>query len=167
MGTLGRYGTIRKIFLVIMTAHWAEHIVQAYQVYVVGCERHHAMGLLGRYYPWLVHSEWLHFGYAIVTFLGLVMLRDDFFGPGLRLWDAAIIIQIWHLFEHTLLFIQAQGGFTLWRATEPTSVLQLFWPRIELHLFYNSAVTVPVILAMFISSRQHRGTSRVATVWNI
>ena|SRR5579872_882270 len=140
-----------KIFVLIMFAHWLEHGVQAYQLYVLGLPRHHALGLLGQFYPWLVHSEWMHFGYAVLTWLGLIVLRDSFYGSARLWWDAALIIQIWHLFEHTLLFVQAQGGFTLWGASEPTSVLQLLFPRIELHLFYNSVVTIPTIVAMIVA----------------
>ena len=93
------------------------------------------LGLLGQIYPPLVTSEWMHFAYAIVTFLGLAFLRDGFCDSALRWWDSALGLQIWHLFEHFLLFLQANGGFTLWGAKEPTSLLQLVVPRIELHLF--------------------------------
>jgi len=158
-----RHGMMLKLFVVIMIAHWMEHIVQAYQVYVMGYERHHAMGLLGQFYPWLVHSEWMHFGYAVLTALGLVILRGGFTGAARVWWDTAVIIQIWHLFEHTLLFVQAQGGFTLWGANEPTSVLQLFWPRIELHLFYNSVVTAPIVIAMVVSQRGRSRASQIVT----
>jgi hypothetical protein len=48
-----------KIFVGVMIAHWLEHLVQAYQVYVLGYERHHAMGLVGHFYPWLVYTEWI------------------------------------------------------------------------------------------------------------
>jgi hypothetical protein len=156
-----RRGIMLKLFVAIMIAHWLEHIVQAYQVYVMGYQRHQAMGLLGQVYPWLVHSEWMHFGYAVLTWLGLVILRDGVCGSARAWWDAAVIIQIWHLFEHTLLSVQAQGGFTLWGANEPTSVLQLFWPRIELHLFYNSVVTVPIVIAMIVSRRGHSPASNI------
>jgi hypothetical protein len=144
-----------KIFVGLMLAHWLEHIVQAYQVYVLGYERHDAMGLLGQIYPWLVHSEWMHFGYAAMTYLGLLLLRASFRNSALVWWDAALMIQTWHLFEHILLFIQAQGRFTLWGAQEPTSIVQLIIPRIELHLFYNSAVTVPIVIAMISSIKLH------------
>ena len=153
-----------KIFVAIMVAHWLEHIVQAYQVYVMGYQRHHALVLLGQFYPWLVHSEWMHFGYAVLTWLGLVILRDKFYGSARIWWDAAVIIQIWHLFEHALLFIQAQGSFTLWGSNEPTSVLQLFFPRIELHLFYNSVGTAPIVIAMIVSQREHSRVSNIVTV---
>jgi hypothetical protein len=153
--TLSRnHNLLLKIFAGLMVAHWTEHLVQAYQVYVLGYERHHARGLLGQIYPWLMHSEWLHFAYAIFTFLGLLLLWSGFSGSARKWWNAALVIQAWHLFEHTLLFAQAQGGFLLWGAKEPTSVLQLLFPRIELHLFYNSLVTVPIVAAMFLYWKQ-------------
>ncbi len=163
MRDVSPHGTILKVFVAVMIAHWLEHIVQAYQVYAMGHERHHAMGLLGQFYPWLMHSEWLHFGYAFLTFVGLAILRGGFSSPALRWWNAALIIQIWHLLEHTLLFAQAQSGFTLWHAKEPTSVLQLLVPRIELHLFYNSLVTVPIVVAMILSRRVRSQVSYVQT----
>lgn len=145
-----RYDLILKIFAFLMVAHWSEHLVQGYQVWVLGYERHHAGGILGQFFPWLMHSEWLHFAYAVLTFAGLVVLYRAFTGPALVWWKAALVIQAWHLVEHSLLFAQAQGGFLLWGAKEPTSVLQLFFPRIELHLFYNSVVTVPIVVAMLL-----------------
>jgi hypothetical protein len=145
-----KYNIMLKGFAVLMVAHWLEHLVQAYQVWGLGYERHHARGVLGQVFPWLMHSEWLHFAFAVLTFAGLALLYRAFSGPALVWWQAALIIQTWHLVEHTLLFAQAQGGFLLWGAKEPTSVLQLFFPRIELHLFYNSVVTIPIVVAMLL-----------------
>jgi hypothetical protein len=145
-----KYNLMLKTFAVLMVAHWLEHLVQAYQVWGLGYERHHARGVLGQIFPWLMHSEWLHFAFAVLTFAGLVLLYRAFSGPALVWWQVALIIQTWHLVEHTLLFAQAQGGFLLWGAKEPTSVLQLFFPRIELHLFYNSVVTIPIVVAMLL-----------------
>lgn len=148
------YGLMLKVFAGLMVAHWLEHLIQAYQVWALGYERHHARGLLGQIFPWLMHSEWLHFGYAVLTFAGLVLLYRAFSGSALVWWKAALVIQAWHLVEHSLLFAQAQGGFVLWGAKEPTSVLQLFFPRIELHLFYNTVVTLPIVVAMLIRWRR-------------
>ena len=152
-----------KIFAGLMVAHWAEHLVQAYQVWGLGYERHHARGLLGQFFPWLMHSEWLHFAYAVLTLAGLLLLYRAFDGPALAWWKTALVIQVWHLFEHTLLFAQAQGGFTLFGAKEPTSVLQVFFPRIELHLFYNSVVTVPIVIAMLLRWRSMVPQQSLAT----
>jgi hypothetical protein len=152
-----------KIFAGLMVAHWLEHLVQAYQVWGLGYERHHAGGLLGQIFPWLMHSEWLHFAYAVLTFAGLLVLYRAFEGPALVWWKTALAIQAWHLVEHTLLFAQAQGGFTLFGAKEPTSVLQVFFPRIELHLFYNSVVTVPIVIAMLLRWRSTVPQQRLAT----
>jgi hypothetical protein len=157
-----RRGMMLKVFVAIMIAHWLEHIVQAYQVYALGYERHHAMGLLGQFYPWLVHSEWMHFGYAVLTWLGLVILRG--FSGSARVWgDTAVIVQIWHLFEHTLLFVQAQGGFTLWGANEPTSYSSWSGRGSKLHLFYNFVVTVPIVIAMVVPRRGRSRASQIVT----
>jgi hypothetical protein len=152
-----------KIFAGLMVAHWLEHLVQAYQVWGLGYERHHAGGLLGQIFPWLMHSEWLHFAYAVLTFAGLLVLYRAFEAPALVWWKTALVIQAWHLVEHTLLFAQAQGGFTLFGAKEPTSVLQVFFPRIELHLFYNSVVTVPIVIAMLLRWRSTVPQQSLAT----
>lgn len=148
-----KYDFLLKLFAFLMVGHWAEHLVQAYQVWALGYERHHAGGILGQFFPWLMHSEWLHFAYAVLTFAGLVLLYRAFSGTALMWWKAALVIQAWHLVEHSLLFAQAQGGFLLWGAKEPTSVVQLFFPRIELHLFYNSMVTIPIVVAMLLRWR--------------
>jgi hypothetical protein len=55
---------------------------------------------------------------------------------------------VWHLFEHALLLGQALIGTTLWGAPQPTSVLQLIVPRIELHLAYNGVVLAGILMAI-------------------
>ncbi|HUC39497.1 MAG TPA: hypothetical protein VMR92_01585, partial [Gemmatimonadales bacterium] len=54
-----------QLFTGIVLLHWAEHLTQAYQVYVLHWPMHHALGFLGLAIPWLVHSEVLHYGYAV------------------------------------------------------------------------------------------------------
>ena len=51
--------------------------------------------------------------------------------------------------EHALLQGQVIAGRTLFGAPVPTSILQLWMPRLELHLFYNTVVFVPMIVAMY------------------
>ena len=53
-----------QVFMFIVLAHWGEHLVQAYQIYVMGWPRPKANGILGLWYPWLIKSETLHYGYA-------------------------------------------------------------------------------------------------------
>jgi hypothetical protein len=139
-------------FLALMTAHWAEHIVQVYQVYVLHMHRACALGLLGMKYPWLVRTESLHFTFAVLTTVMLIALRKRFVFEAYTLWDIAISISLWHLLEHSLLFYQAVTGHFLFGAHQPTSILQLAFPRIELHLFYNSLVTIPSMIAMWINT---------------
>ena len=39
--------------------------------------------------------------------------------------------------------------YPLFGAKVPTSILQLVFPRVELHLFYNVVVFIPMVIAMW------------------
>lgn len=138
------------IFLAIVVAHWAEHLIQAFQIWVLDWPRPRARGLLGLQFPWLVKSEWLHYWYAIVMLVGLVLLRPSYRGRGRAWWNAALAIQMWHHFEHFLLLLQvAVLHQNLFGSKVPTSIVQLVAPRVELHLFYNVIVFIPMVIAMY------------------
>jgi hypothetical protein len=152
-----------NVFMAIVVAHWAEHLVQAYQIWVLGRPRPLARGVLGQFFPWLVTSEWLHYGYAIVMLIGLFLLRPGFAGRARTWWTVALVIQFWHHIEHLLLLIQAQTHTYFFGATVPTSVAQLIVPRVELHLFYNSIVFIPMVIAVYLhlrpTDRERQATS--------
>lgn len=141
------------VFTLIVVAHWAEHLVQAFQIWALDTPRPQARGVLGEWFPWLISSEWLHYGYAIVMLAGLILLRAAFVGRARRFWDIALYIQAWHHFEHLILLIQATSGTTLGDGKVPTSILQLLFPRVELHLFYNAIVTIPMVIAVLLHLR--------------
>jgi hypothetical protein len=137
------------IFMAIVLAHWAEHLVQAFQIWVLDWTRPQSRGVLGLAFPWLVKSEWLHYTYALLMLGGLVLLRPGFVGRARMWWDVAIILQFWHHFEHILLLFQvAVLGHPLFGSAVPTSIAQLAFPRVELHLFYNAIITIPMLIAM-------------------
>lgn len=141
------------IFMAVVILHWAEHIAQAIQIYFLGWARPTAGGVLGLAFPWLVKSEWLHYGFAIVMLVAFVVLRHGFTGRARTWWNAAMWIQVWHHFEHFLLLLQALTGSNLMGKAVPTSIAQLVFPRVELHLFYNAIVFVPMVVAMWKHSR--------------
>ncbi|GAB3516268.1 hypothetical protein GCM10027575_37490 [Phytohabitans suffuscus] len=146
----GRYHrTALNVFMFIVVAHWAEHLVQAYQIWVLGRPRPQARGVLGQWFPWLVSSEALHYGYAIVMLAALFLLRPGFAGRARTWWTVALAIQFWHHIEHLLLLIQAQAGQPFFGQAVPTSIAQLAFARVELHLFYNSVVFIPMLIAMY------------------
>ena len=74
-----------RVFMAIVIAHWAEHLVQAFQIWGLGMERPAAKGVLGYIFPWLVESEALHYGYAIIMLVGLILFRPGFVGVS-RKW---------------------------------------------------------------------------------
>ena len=138
-----------QAFLVIIIAHWAEHLAQAYQVYVLGWAPHQAGGVLGQAFPWLVHSEVLHYGYALVMLAGIWAMLPGFVGRSRTWWLVALVIQFWHHIEHALLQAQAIAGHPFFGRPVPTSILQLWFPRLELHLFYNTVVFIPMMVGMY------------------
>lgn len=138
------------VFMVIVLAHWAEHIFQAFQMYALGWAPQRAGGGLGMLFPSLVTSEWLHYVYNFAVLAGLGMLLPGFRGDGRTWWMAAAAIQFWHHFEHALLLGQATLDKNLFGADVPTSVLQLFIPRAELHLVYNAIVLIPLLLGFYL-----------------
>ena len=136
-------------FTAIVLAHWAEHLLQAYQIYALHWPRPKAGGFLGLFYPWMVKSEALHYGYAIIMLIGIYLLREGFIGRSATWWTICLCIQIWHHFEHGLLQMQAILQHNFFGSPVPMSILQLVVPRVELHLFYNAAVFIPMVVAMY------------------
>jgi hypothetical protein len=138
-----------RVFMAIVLAHWAEHLAQAIQVYVLQWPLPNARGVLGLWFPWLVKSEVLHYGYALVMLVGLWVFRSGFVGSARRWWMVAFWIQFWHHIEHALLQGQVIVGRNLFDSPVPMSLAQLVIPRLELHLIYNTIVFIPMIVAMY------------------
>ncbi len=145
-----RHETAMRVFMAIVLAHWAEHLLQGLQIYALGWPVPEARGALGLVFPWLIKSELLHYGYAVVMLIGLWVLRPGFTGRVDRFWwTLALAIQFFHHIEHALLQAQAVAGVNLFERPVPTSLVQLWVPRVELHLFYNTIVFIPMAIAMY------------------
>ena len=136
-------------YTAIVLAHWGEHLVQAVQIYMLGWPVPEARGILGHFIPWLIKSEALHYGYALIMLIAFWILRKGFVGLSYKWWMLAFWIQFWHHIEHALLQGQAIFQHNLFGSPVPVSMLQLIIPRVELHLFYNTIVFIPMIMAMF------------------
>jgi hypothetical protein len=150
----GRYHrNALRAFLVVVLAHWAEHIAQAYQIWVLHRPVKQSRGVLGQFFPWLISSEWLHYGYAVVMLTFLFLLRPGFVGRARTWWNIALAIQFWHHIEHLLLLVQAQTSTYFFHRKVPTSVLQVWYPRVQIHLFYNTIVFIPMAIAMYLHAR--------------
>jgi hypothetical protein len=136
-------------YAAIVLAHWGEHLAQTIQIYALGWNVPDARGVLGLWFPALVHSEVLHYGYALIMLAAFWLLRKGFVGRSYTWWMIAFWIQFWHHIEHALLQGQVILGANLAGSPAPVSIAQLVIPRVELHLFYNTAVSIPMIIAMF------------------
>ena len=140
-----------NLFMLIVLAHWAEHLAQTFQIYVLGWSRPSSNGALGLFFPWLVSSELLHYAYAIVMLVGLWVLRKGFTGTSRIWWTIALVIQFWHHIEHAVLQWQAITQNYWFGSPVPVSFVQLLMPgfRPELHLFYNAIVFIPMVIGMY------------------
>lgn len=146
--------TCLRLFVVVVLAHWTEHLVQAFQIYVLGWPAKQARGVLGMPFPWLIEAEVLHYGYALLMLVMLWALRNGFTGRARQWWMLAFGLQFWHHIEHLLLFVQATVGHNLAGSPVPMSLVQFFVPRVELHLFYNTIVTAPMVVALILHQRR-------------
>ncbi len=96
-----RHELALRVFMVIVLAHWVEHLLQGLQIYVLGWPVPEARGALGLLFPWLIKSEALHYGYAVVMLIGLWTLRSGFTGKVDHFWwMLAFWIQFFHHIEH-------------------------------------------------------------------
>lgn len=178
------------VFMLVCVVHLAEHVAQFVQVYVYNVPLHQAGGILGKFYPWLAHSETLHYSYALFMWAGLWILRNEFKGTARVWWMVAFYVQTWHHLEHALLLGQAIAGSNFFGAPQPISVIQFLgllhgpaetgfdgllkmshfgvctcqgakpgtvheWSawllvtrRVEVHLIYNTLVTIPMVAAL-------------------
>jgi hypothetical protein len=142
------HGRILWLFMVIVLGHWTEHLSQLYQVYVMGWLPKEAGGALGLWFPGINQSEVLHFTYNLVLWGGILLLQPGFHGRSRSWWNVALIAQSWHFFEHFLLQVQWLTGIYLFGAAKQISILELWFPRMELHFAYNLIVFVPLVIGM-------------------
>lgn len=185
------------LFYIICLGHLNEHITQAVQAYALGWPANRSLGFLGLFWPFLVHSEILHYCFALFIMLGLFVFRDRFTGKAHTWWVVAFWIAFWHHIEHLLLLTQWLEGANLFHAPQPISVMQLmgffhgrpetgfgglltmshfgvctckgaapgtvhkfslllvFVRRIEVHLIYNTIVTIPMVVAMILQGSKN------------
>jgi len=86
-----------------------------------------------------------------VMLVFLFVLRRGFTGTSLKWWTISLGIQFWHHIEHLLLQGQALLHHNLLNSPVPLSFLQMVFPknRVEIHLFYNAIVFIPMVVAMY------------------
>jgi hypothetical protein len=136
------------VYMLVIVAHWLEHVLQIYQIYGLGWAPENAGGILGVFYPSLVESETLHFVYDFIQWAGILLFYPGFHGRARTWWQIALVGQTWHYIEHVLLMGQYLTGYYLFGAPHQISILQLWFPRAELHFAYNLICFVPMVVAV-------------------
>jgi len=141
------------LYLVLIVGHFAEHVLQLFQAAVLAWPRAEAGGLLGLWTPQLLTNESLHFSYNLMQLLGLLVLSYHVTARARTWWRIAIIVQLWHFFEHFLLQSQWLTGIFLFNAAKQMGIGELLVPRLELHFIYNALVFVPTIIGVYLYVR--------------
>lgn len=145
------------VYIAIVLGHFSEHLVQVYQVYVMGWLPKQAGGVLGLWFPWLAESEVLHILYNGSMWIGIILLYQgikSIQGPTKTYWNIALVFQSWHLFEHVILMYQYLTKNFWFGGTVQTSVGQIWFSRVELHFFYNLIVFIPLAIAFVLYFKQ-------------
>ena len=148
-------------YFFVVIGHFSEHLIQIGQVYLLGWSTRKAGGILGLWFPGLAASEVLHMAYNSLQLTGLILLWYGFrrYKHVAKWWNIAIIAQSWHFLEHTILQVQYLTGSYLFGASRQTSLLEFFFPRIELHFAYNLLAFTPTAIALclyFIAMEKRR-----------
>lgn len=154
------------LYLLVVAGHFSEHLIQLYQVFALGWARPQAGGLLGLQFPALAANEVLHMSYNSLQLTGLLLLLPGFLAAGgaaRRWWAVAIAFQGWHWLEHAFLQVQVLTGHYFYGAIKQMSVLERFFPRVELHFAYNLLVLVPTLIAVVLYVRQRARQRGAAT----
>lgn len=149
------------VYMVVVAGHFAEHLIQLYQVYVLGWHPRLAGGVLGLWYPRLAQNEVLHIAYNSLQLTGLLLLCIGFqrFKWARRWWTVALVCQSWHFFEHVLLQLQYLSGHYLFGASHQKSLLEFVFPRVELHFTYNLLAFTATVIAIVCYLLAHRRTA--------
>jgi hypothetical protein len=74
----------------------------------------------------------LHYVYALLTLIGIGVLRKGFSGKAPAWWTVALAIRFGHHIEHFLPISQATLHHNLFGRPVPMSVLQVFVPRADI-----------------------------------
>lgn len=153
------------IYMLIAAGHFSEHLVQIVQYGVLDWSARASGGILGLWFPGLAASEVLHSSYNSFQLTGLILLAYGFrnAGSARNWWTIALVAQSWHWLEHAVLQVQYLTGHYLYNAVKQTSILEIFFPRIELHFVYNLIVFVPTVIALLLYFRQSSSTQKAFT----
>jgi hypothetical protein len=151
------HGRALLILFAPILFHMFEHAFQAVQVFVLHVDRADALGLIGMWMPELIRGEMLHFSIAAYTLAVICFTGGPAVGMSRKFGLIAVAVQSWHLFEHSLLIFQRATDHFFFGASEPTSLVQLLIPRVELHFMYNSVVFSAIVIALLLHAYPPRG----------
>jgi hypothetical protein len=147
------------VLALTQTGHVAEHVVQVAQLRVLGLSGEHAHGVFGAF-----DIEWVHFVWNAWILLAVALLLTHF-RQNPWLW-LTLPLAAWHLGEHVVLITtylaSGTAGSPGLLATGGLLGGGLPLARPELHLAYNLAETLPLLIGLGWQWRRRFRVPRVA-----
>lgn len=139
-----------KLGWFIVYFHLFEHLTQMVQLHWLGWSRMDSLGILGLFYPFLVRSEILHYGFSLFMVIFMIPLsyKNEYY-------YTATILALLHHVEHFGLLMQYLFQDYWFNESRPMTFLEQFIPRIELHFIYNLIVLTPIIICHFTCRKKY------------
>lgn len=143
-----RLFALLSVAFVVQTAHYAEHVAQVIQIYLLDLRPPEAHGLLGSVFDF----EWVHFVYNTGLELGLLLLwrgyrkasrQESLDRGGLRLLVGLVLFQGYHAVEHIIkLYQYLFDPYYQFGLRPPPGLLPQAtgWPIFLVHFWLNTFV---------------------------
>jgi hypothetical protein len=153
--------------VVVQGIHIVEHVIQLYQVFVLGIPDDDALGLLGYAFRFQGTEEWLHLAFNAAYLAALYLLvrpLRDLVPDAVPLWAFAVFLggavglESWHMVEHGVIIgrVVANGGCPC----PGIGDVALGTTDTVLHFFYN-AITYAALLVPYVRLRWARSMAGV------
>ena len=151
-----RLFALLSVAFVVQTAHYAEHVAQVIQIYLLDLRPPEAHGLLGSVFDF----EWVHFLYNVGLEIALLMLwlryqrhsqRASVDRGGLQLLTGLVLFQGYHAVEHIIkLYQYLFDPYYQFGLRPPPGLLPQAtgWPIFLVHFWLNTIVMSLMGLAL-------------------
>lgn len=146
------YGWLAFFYLIFISqlGHFGEHLVQMYQIHVLGLPAKMSHGVIGP-----LDIEWVHVIFNTWVLFGAIVLLTRY--PKNKWLWITLIAATWHEIEHLYIityYIQTGIPGNPGLLSRGGAILGGFnIARPDMHMFYNILETVPLVVAFFVQIR--------------
>lgn len=131
-----------EVVLISQLGHFVEHLVQIYQIHVLGLTGPAARGIFGQ-----LDIEWVHFGFNTYLLIAFLLLALKF-RRNPWLW-VSVVVAVVHEIEHLYIMTNflRTGTPGLPGLLARGGVIHIPLSRADVHFLYNLVESIPMMLA--------------------